>query len=79
MVHMEYRRTVGGRNREGCCGLEGCDQELRSECSLCQGGFCADHVRERTYPFRDGMGVAERLVSVCPRCWERRKLWRKVG
>ena len=77
VVHIAYRDRVGQRNHAGLCGFEDCGPHPGFECSLCQGRFCEGHLSERMYPFRDGWVVFERRVSVCPRCWERRKVWRR--
>jgi hypothetical protein len=77
VVHMEYRARVTQRNHAGLCGAEECGPHPGFECSLCQGLFCALHLQERMYPFRDGWVMQERRVSVCPRCWARRKVWRR--
>jgi hypothetical protein len=29
------------------------------------------------YPFSEGWVSIDRPVSICERCWERRKIWRK--
>jgi hypothetical protein len=77
VVHVEYRRRVTQRNHAGLCGEEECGPHPGFECSLCLGLFCALHLQERMYPFREGWVVQERRVSVCARCWARRKVWRR--
>jgi hypothetical protein len=47
------------------------------ECSQCRGLFCAAHIRERMYPVREGMVSIDRPMSLCDRCWARRKIWRR--
>ena len=74
--HMAYRERVAQRNNAGLCGVENCGPHPGYECSLCQGHFCEEHLAEHLYPFKDGWLTIERPVSVCPRCWERRKVWR---
>lgn len=32
---------------------------------------------ERMYPFNEGLVSIDRPVSICQRCWERRKIWRR--
>ena len=76
--HLRYRERVSERNRAGLCGHEGCGPHPRTQCSLCQGRFCEDHLRDRLYPFREGRVVVDRPASVCPHCWERRKIWRRT-
>lgn len=76
-AHLEYRRRVLERNRSGLCGEEDCRQPRPPfQCSLCQGHFCPDHLRERMYRFDDGRLGVERPVSICTHCWTRRKVWR---
>jgi hypothetical protein len=75
--HLAYRERVRQRNSAGLCGVEGCGPHPSFECSLCQGLFCGAHVSERLYPFSDGWSTVERPVSVCQRCWQRRKIWRR--
>lgn len=74
--HLRYRERVGQRNRAGLCGVEDCGPHPGFECSLCRGRFCAPHLSEHSYPFNDGWTTVERPVSVCGRCWQRRKVWR---
>ncbi len=74
-VHLAYRERVEQRNRAGLCGIEDCGPHPGFQCSLCQGRFCEAHLSERTYTFFDGRSSVQRMVSVCPRCWERRKIW----
>jgi hypothetical protein len=74
--HLRYRERVEQRNRAGLCGVEDCGPHPGFECSLCHGHFCAQHLRERLYPFSAGYTTVERPVSICTRCWERRKVWR---
>lgn len=77
-VHLEYRALVQRRNSAGLCGIESCERSHPSgQCSMCQGTFCEEHVAERMYPFRDGRVVISRPASVCRRCWDRRKIWRR--
>lgn len=76
LAYLEYRRSVQVRNQAGLCGIEGCTPHPAHECSLCRGHFCGEHVRERLYPFRQGWVTVDRPVSVCARCWARRKIWR---
>jgi hypothetical protein len=75
--HLAYRQRVGQRNRAALCGVETCGPHPRFECSLCQGHFCAAHLSDRLYPMRDGWTTVERRLSVCERCWQRRKIWRR--
>ncbi len=75
-AHMGYRDRVSQRNRAGLCGVEECGPHPGYQCSLCEGHFCGAHLSERLYPFQDGWLRVERPVSVCVRCWERRKIWR---
>lgn len=74
--HLSYRERVSQRNRAGLCGVEECGPHPGYECSLCHGHFCGLHLSERLYPFQDGWLTVERPVSICARCWERRKIWR---
>lgn len=74
--HLEYRDRVEQRNRAGLCGIEGCGPHPGFECSLCHGHFCGAHLRERLYPFSAGYATIERPVSICDRCWARRKVWK---
>jgi hypothetical protein len=76
-THLEYRERVEQRNRAGLCGVEGCGPHPGFECSLCRGHFCAAHLRERLYPFSAGYVTVERPVSICSRCWDRRKVWKR--
>jgi predicted nucleic acid binding AN1-type Zn finger protein len=75
-AHMVYRQRVAERNRAGLCGIEECGPHPALQCSMCRGQFCANHVSERSYPFRDGRVVINRPASVCQWCWKRRKIWR---
>jgi hypothetical protein len=75
--HVQYRARVAQRNAAGLCGIDGCGPHPPDQCSLCQGHFCSAHMRERMYPYREGRVVVERPASVCSRCWERRKIWRR--
>lgn len=74
-VHLAYRERVTQRNNVGLCGIEDCGPHPGFQCSLCQGHFCDNHLSQRTYTFFDGWSSVQRWVSVCPRCWERRKIW----
>lgn len=74
--HLAYRSRVDQRNRVGLCGIEECGPHPGYQCSLCRGFFCGAHLTDRMYPFRDGRVMIERPVSVCARCWQRRKVWR---
>jgi hypothetical protein len=76
MAHQTYRTRVGQRNSAGLCGVEECGPHPGFECSLCRGHYCSVHLRERMYPFHEGWVTIERPVSVCDRCWQRRKIWR---
>jgi hypothetical protein len=76
VAYQAYRRAVIARNQSGLCGVESCTPHPDHECSLCHGHFCALHVRERMYPYREGWVTIQRAASVCARCWERRKIWR---
>ena len=76
-LHMQYRQRVGERNQVGLCGVEDCGPHPGFECSLCHGRFCGMHLSERMYPFHEGWITIERPVSICMRCWERRKIWRR--
>jgi hypothetical protein len=75
--HLAYKERARQRNAVGLCGSENCGPHPIFECSLCNAHFCARHVTERMYPVRDGFAVIERPMSVCSRCWERRKIWRR--
>jgi hypothetical protein len=75
-AHTVYKAHVASRNGAGLCGMDGCGPHPRSECSLCRGHFCSDHLRPRMYPMFNGYSTVDRPVSVCQRCWDRRKLWR---
>ncbi len=75
-AHLQYRERVTQRNRAGLCGIEECGPHPGYECSLCKGLFCGVHLSERLYPFQDGLARFERPVSICARCWQRRKIWR---
>jgi hypothetical protein len=77
VVHLAYRERVHQRNQAGLCGAEECGPHPGYECSLCQGLFCGAHLTERMYPFKDGWVTVERRLSVCARCWDRRKVWRR--
>lgn len=74
--HTAYKARVSERNHVGLCGIEECGPHPGFECSLCRGQFCARHLSERMYPFSDGWVSIDRPVSICARCWERRKIWR---
>lgn len=74
-VHLEYRSRVTQRNHVGLCGVEDCGPHPGYQCSLCKGHFCGRHLSERLYPFRQGYITVERPVSLCDRCWQRRKVW----
>ncbi len=76
VVHLQYRKRVAELNAARLCGVEGCLARHVVQCSLCEGKFCEGHLAQRRYAFDDGWARAERWVSVCPRCWERRKIWR---
>lgn len=75
-AHLEYKSRVAERNRVGLCGVEECGPHPGFECSLCRGHFCAAHLTERMYPFSEGWVSIDRPVSICARCWDRRKIWR---
>ena|SRR5665213_2422430 len=75
--HLRYRRRVDQRNHSGLCGVEDCGPHPGYTCSLCHGYFCATHLSDRLYPFKDGWVTIDRPVSVCENCWERRKVWKK--
>jgi hypothetical protein len=77
-AHLVYRERVEQRNRAGLCGVEECGPHPGFQCSLCQGMFCEVHLSARTYTFHTGRSSVQRWVSVCPRCWERRKIWSRV-
>lgn len=74
--HEQYKAGVFQLNRAGLCGIRDCGPHPGSECSLCRGHFCGEHIRQRQYPFFNGYSTIERPASVCSHCWERRKLWR---
>lgn len=76
-AHYAYRERVRQRNNAGLCGEEDCEPHPRQECSLCLGLFCASHLSERNYPFRESGVVIDKPVSICARCWQRRKIWRR--
>ena len=76
LAHTEYKRRVAERNHVGLCGVEECGPHPGFECSLCRGRFCGQHLTERMYPFSEGWVSIDRPVSICARCWERRKIWR---
>lgn len=76
--HLIYRERVEQRNHAGLCGIEDCGPHPGFECSLCKGLFCGDHLSERLYPFKMGMATIDRPVSVCARCWARRKIWKSA-
>ena len=75
VVHSQYKQRVGPRTTAGLCGVEDCGPHPPYECSLCHGLFCGKHVSGRRYPFFEGRIRVDRLVSVCERCWGRRKIW----
>lgn len=77
VIHTAYKRRVAERNHAGLCGIEGCGPHPGFECSLCRGLFCGEHLSEHMYPFKEGWVSIERPVSVCPSCWDRRKIWRR--
>lgn len=77
LAHNEYTSRVNQRNHAGLCGMEDCGPHPRFECSLCHGHFCSRHLMERMYPFNEGLVSIDRPVSICQRCWERRKIWRR--
>lgn len=77
-VHLIYRRRSDQKNGAGLCGVEPCTERPEAQCSLCQGAFCGVHLMQRKYTVRDDRGPIERMVSACPRCWERRKIWSKT-
>ena len=77
IAHNGYKDSVTIRNRSGLCGIDKCSPHPGHECSLCHGMFCSDHVQARMYPFFNGYSSVDRPVSVCHRCWDRRKLWRR--
>jgi hypothetical protein len=74
--HLRYRERVEQRNHVGLCGIEECGPHPGYQCSLCRGYFCAAHLSDRMYPFHDGRVTVDKPVSVCERCWQRRKVWR---
>jgi hypothetical protein len=75
-LHMAYRTRVSQRNAAGLCGFEDCGPHPRTECSLCRGHFCEQHINEKLYPFREGRVVIDKPASICQWCWRRRKIWR---
>jgi len=77
VLHTAYKVRVAQRNNAGLCGIEECGPHPGFQCSLCQGHYCGAHLTERLYPFRQGYLMVERPVSVCARCWQRRKIWRE--
>lgn len=75
-LHNDYKAEVGGRNGSGHCGEPGCSElHPAFQCSLCQGFFCRQHLRDRMYAVQDGAVKIDRPVSVCAWCWNRRKIW----
>jgi hypothetical protein len=74
--HLEYRTRADQLNRAGLCGVDGCNTRHVFQCSLCKAQFCEAHLSPRRYGFGDGWSRSERWVSVCPRCWDRRRVWR---
>ncbi len=76
-AHLSYRAHVEQRNHAGLCGIDECGPHPGYSCSLCRGYFCSAHLSDRLYPFKDGWATIERPVSVCDRCWQRRKIWKR--
>jgi len=74
--HLGFLARAEQLNRVGLCGIDGCNTRHVLQCSLCNAQFCEPHLASRHYSFGDGWSRTERWVSVCPRCWERRKVWR---
>ena len=74
--HLAYRDRAEQLNRVGLCGVVDCNTRHVFQCSLCKAQFCEAHLSRRRYSFGDGWSRSERWVSVCPRCWDRRKIWR---
>ncbi|MEX2080662.1 MAG: hypothetical protein WEC33_03525 [Dehalococcoidia bacterium] len=77
-IYNGYKAAVEGRNGARLCGALRCEEPLGSGCSLCRGEFCEGHVSHRRYQFREGRGMAERWVSICAVCWDRRRIWRRM-
>lgn len=74
--HLAYLERAEQLNRVGLCGVEGCNRPHIFQCSLCRAHFCEAHLSERRYTFSEGWSRTDRPVSVCPDCWNRRKVWR---
>lgn len=74
--HLAYVKRAEQLNHAGLCGVEGCNTHHLLQCSLCKEHFCERHVSQRRYTFYEGWARADRWVSVCPECWQRRKIWR---
>lgn len=74
-VHMQYKGRVRSKNLVGLCGEDDCETAGPFQCSLCRGMFCDKHLQDRRYRFYEGFGSIERPVSICARCWGRRKIW----
>lgn len=75
--HMAFLERANERNRHGLCAIEGCEGvPAHLACSLCKAYFCDSHISQRMYPTYDGFRSVDRLASVCPHCWPRRKIWR---
>ncbi len=74
--HFEYRGRAEQLNRAGLCGVDGCNTRHVFQCSLCKSQFCEAHLSSRRYGFGDAPTRYERWVSVCSRCWDRRRVWR---
>ena len=73
-AHRLYVEDAVRLNRAGLCGLEGCNERRAFECSKCLGFYCPAHLSDQMYPATSRL-EAPRRASVCPHCWDRRKIW----
>jgi hypothetical protein len=74
-LHRQYLLSVDERNRFSVCGLDGCEERYSASCSLCERFFCAEHITIKED--RSFWRAQNRMLSTCPHCWQRRRLWNR--
>jgi hypothetical protein len=77
VLHLEYRSRVDVRNRGKECGIEVCAGTIVSQCTRCQGYFCAVHVQARRDTALENGVRFERWAALCEHCFVRRPIWLK--
>ena len=75
--HLAYKDDVLGRNADGACGIDGCEQEMQSQCGRCRGRFCVAHVQVDQETVMDNWARERRLATLCEHCAVRRPIWRR--